>query len=145
MKLFRIRRMLLCVAFSALPLFLAAQNRNISLSVQNQTVAEVLKLIEEKSGYNLFYNESSIDKNRKVNVNAKNKDVLDVLNSIFDGTYVRADIIDGSIVLSVIKKPEPTTSQSNASPNSSVQNISGTVIDSDGVAEIGRASCRERV
>ena len=139
MKLFRIRRMLFCVAFSALPLFLAAQNRNISLSVQNQTVAEVLKLIEEKSGYNLFYNESSIDKNRKVNVNAKNKDVLDVLNSIFDGTYVRADIIDGSIVLSVIKKPEPTTSQSNASPNSSVQNISGTVIDSDGVAVIGAA------
>jgi hypothetical protein len=74
----------LCLlAFSASS---AAQTRTISIQAENQTVASVLKTIEQQSGYTFFYNDAAFDKSRRISISASGKDVLDVVREVFRGS-----------------------------------------------------------
>ena len=117
--------MFLCLlAFSASS---AAQTRTISIQAENQTVASVLKTIEQQSGYTFFYNDAAFDKSRRISISASGKDVLDVVREVFRGTDISASIIEGNIVLS--QQPKAAGEQQKATAGQ----IRGRVVDSDGL------------
>lgn len=121
--------LLLCFAWSA-----HAQQRQLTISATRQPLAEVLKSIETQTGYSIFYNAASFDAAKLVSIKSSDEDVLAVLNRLFDGMGIQANLIDGGIVLStenVQAAPKPQQSVS------SKLQVSGTVVDKDGLPVIG--------
>lgn len=93
------RYLAVLLALLLLPSALMAQTREISLNVKNQSVGQVLKEIEQKSGFTFIYKDNAVDTKRKVSVSATNEDVLDVLKKIFSGTATEAEIVNHNINL----------------------------------------------
>lgn len=116
-----------------------AQNRTISLKVDNQTVSAVLKLIEETSGYTFFYNNTRMDKDRKVSFSVQDKDILKVLETIFDGTSTTASIMGGSIILADSDDKGQSKVAESSAKNDGRQTVTGTVADQAGIPIIGAA------
>ena len=104
---------------------LYAQEVKLSVNLTNVSVSEALNVIEQKADIHFFYNNSLIDMNRKVTVNAENKDIFTVLDMIFKDTNVRYKLVDKDIIL--------TVSKDNAYRGNGIM-ITGTVTDSKGEA-----------
>lgn len=107
-----------------------AQNARISLKVEEETVADVLKEIEEASEFDFFYNNTQIDLNRRVSVSAQNSNIFTVLDEVFAGTKVRYTVLDKKIILST----ELADEQQQQQPGNVVK---GKVIDAMGEPVIG--------
>lgn len=112
-----------------------AQNVRISLKVEEETVADVLKEIEEASEFDFFYNNTQIDLNRRVSVSAQNSDIFTILEDMFAGTKVRYTVLDKKIILST----ELADKQQQQKPDNVVK---GKVVDVMGEPVIG-ASVKE--
>lgn len=104
-----------------------AQNARISLKVEEETVADVLKEIEEASEFDFFYNNTQIDLNRRVSVSAQNSDIFTILEDMFAGTKVRYTVLDKKIILST-----------ELADNQQKKNVvRGKVLDNNGEPVIG--------
>ena len=119
-----------------LPLSLQGQTRKISLKADNQTLAQVMKLIEQQSGFTFVYKDGVVDTSRRVSVNATDEDVLDILKKVFAGTDTEATLVNRNIKLTKKTAPAPTSS-TQAVTQASTQKVSGTVLDSQGVPVVG--------
>lgn len=71
-----------------------AQNARISLNAEAETVANVLKQIEEASDFSFFYNNTLLDLDRLVSISAENEDIFSILDEVFAGTNVRYTVMD---------------------------------------------------
>lgn len=100
-----------------------SQTKILNLDMREATVKEVLKNIEEQSGFHFLYSENLINVERKVDVTIENKKIEQVLNLIFEGTDVDYSILDRFIVLST---PEDVLQQQKT--------VSGKVTDSSGTS-----------
>ena len=56
-----------------------AQSTRINLSMENSTVKEVLKGIESRSEFTFYYNDKVINANKRVTVNAEDKNISEIL------------------------------------------------------------------
>ena len=59
-----------------------AQEHRISVSVKNGTFYDVVSQIERQSEFMFFYKSEEIDGNQRINLNAKNKLVSEILDEI---------------------------------------------------------------
>ena len=84
-----VRTILLCGFLFA---YTDATFAQITLSVKQQPVREVIKEIERISDYRFFYNENSIPMEKRVTVNVKDSDIENVLNLIADQMGISYDI-----------------------------------------------------
>jgi TonB-linked SusC/RagA family outer membrane protein len=100
-----------------------AQKAEVSLNVTNQTVKDVLTLIENQSDFTFFFNHRHVDLDRRVSVFAKNTNVFDVLKQIFSGTNVTCSVLDNKIVLSA---------ENNIAQQNTGKRITGKVVDNFG-------------
>ena len=99
-KVMKIALVLLCLSINAA--FAAgsyAQNTALTINMSEQTVANVLETIENQSDFNFFYNSKLVNVNRKVSVNATNKDVFAILDQLFKGTDVAYKVVDKDVSL----------------------------------------------
>lgn len=76
-----------------------AQNAKLSLHLNNATVRDVLKAIEDQSEFIFFYQDQQIDLNRKVAVAAEDKNVSEILEQLFKGSANVFTIRDRQIVI----------------------------------------------
>ena len=100
----------------------------LSLNMEKATLKEVLLHIEDMSEYSFMYSERFIDVSREVSINAENKDVEDILNSLFAETSVKFEI-EGRII--ILSKSETLGNESSTSRKSRV--ITGRITDSEGI------------
>ena len=107
-----------------LPSVLQAQTRKISINAKNQTVAQVMKEIEQKSGFTFLYKDDAVDTKRRVSVSATDEDVLEILKKVFAGTSTEAEIVNRNINLVKSNKP--------AAQSSRPVRVSGTIRDAAG-------------
>ena len=136
-SLTRLSSFFLLVSIALLiPLTLTAQSRRISIQADNQTVAQVMKLIEQKSGFTFIFKDDVVDTSRKVTVHATDEDVLEILKRVFAGTETEATIVNRNINL--IRKDSPSVDGSapTTAPGPS-RKVSGTVLDTQGQPVIG--------
>ena len=68
---------LVLILLAALPA--AAQNKKITVDLDNVPVREFIKTVESQSGYTFAYNNSEIDLTRRVSVKAADENVVDVV------------------------------------------------------------------
>lgn len=71
-----------------------AQEKTLTVEVQNKTVKEVLDYIEKNSEFIFFYYNKAIDTKRNVSLSVKNKPITVILDQLFKGTDVQYEIKD---------------------------------------------------
>jgi TonB-linked SusC/RagA family outer membrane protein len=110
-----------------------SQQTKFNLKLDDASVKEVFKLIEEKSEFVFFYNEDFVDVNRKVNIDVTDQKVESILDELFKGTKNSYKIYDRQIViLTKSSNDEPSVANlKSIAPQK--REISGTVKDSNGL------------
>ncbi|HEY4786914.1 MAG TPA: STN and carboxypeptidase regulatory-like domain-containing protein, partial [Bacteroidales bacterium] len=76
-----------------------SQSTQVTLSLKNATVEEVLNEIEKKSDYYFLFNQKLVDVSRKVDINTDNKPIKDVLDELFKGQDIEYVVFDRQIIL----------------------------------------------
>ncbi len=112
-----------------------AQDKKVSLSVDNEPIVNVMKKIERATGYVFFYNDNVLDKNRKVTLKVTDESIGNVLGRLFDVTDTSFSIMDGNIVLSAKDGSRPAKAVSGGADQ--LQTVSGRIYDADGLPLIG--------
>lgn len=99
-----------------------SQNARVSLNLKNVSVKDALKAIERSSEFFFIYNNELIDVERKVDIEAKDQKISDILNTLFAGETVAVSVIDKKIILA---PDSPPTQQA-------AKSVAGKVSDTDG-------------
>lgn len=108
---------------------LYSQNTVINLKLENATVEQVIDKIEKETDFSFLFTDKSVDIDWKVSVDARNKNINELLETLFGNTHVQYRIVDKQIILSN-KKLLP------ANANQQKQ-VSGVVVDTNGEPVIG--------
>ena len=117
-----------------------SQNTKLTLDLNNATVKEVIKAIEDQSEYLFFYQEQHVDLNRKVTLQVTNQEVETILNQLFFGTDNIYVINDRQIVIGKAPRKELERQAVRISENMKPvidqpqqKGITGNVTDADGL------------
>jgi len=104
-----------------------SQKTKLSLDMNNATVEDVLKQIEDQSEFFFLFSPKMVDVSRKVNIKLEGNKIDDALNQLFNGTEIAYLVIDRQIVLSTHEQMVPfiTAIQQEIT-------ITGKVTDEDG-------------
>ena len=76
-----------------------SQDTKFDLTVNDQTVRDVLKIIESKSQFTFFYNDDFIDLNNKISLNMNNQSIDDLLSALLINTGVTYKIMEDNFVV----------------------------------------------
>jgi TonB-linked SusC/RagA family outer membrane protein len=106
-----------------------SQSTKMTLQLSDASVKEVLNRIEEKSEFFFLYNSKLVDVDRKVNVDAKNQKIDEILSNLFGNTDVVFTVVDRQIVLTNKSIQTGFMMQSGQQVG---KQISGKVSDSSG-------------
>src|ERR1043165_2660121 len=125
MKLTTIFFLAACMQLSA-----AGYGQRISLSGQNMSLKKVFTEIQKQSGYSFLYFDKDLQNAKNVTIDARNEDLPQVLNQVFENQPLAYTIIEKTIV---VKQKSKTSVQINES-TTEVQtiNVRGTVTDEQG-------------
>ena len=76
-----------------------SQSERISLSVENGTVYDVLKSIEQNSEFKFFYQNEQIDASRSVSIAVKQESIDNILGRLFKNKPVKIQILDDNLIV----------------------------------------------
>ena len=122
---------LVLMLLAALPA--AAQNKKITVDLDNVPVREFIKTVESQSGYTFAYNNSEIDLTRRVSVKAADENVVDVVIRALSAQNLTARMEGSRIVDS--RKPAAARVQTAQPVRGGV--VTGTVKTISGEPVIG--------
>ncbi len=107
-----------------------SQIKKLSLNLKDATVLQVLDEIENQSEFYFLYSGKLVDIDRKVDIDAKNKRIKDILADLFAGKDINCLVMDRQILLS----PKYITERINITRDRQPQEIvvTGKVTDEDG-------------
>ncbi len=127
-KTLLIMKLALClICVSVLSLSGYSQNTRMSLSLENVSVAEVLKKIQQQTDFKFFYNDELINRQGKVTVKAVNKTLEEILDEALASTKLVYRIVDKTIFISEAENLPPSQVEGKAQ-----QKIQGRVTDEKG-------------
>ena len=102
-KLFRIMKttviVLMVFVSQAFALESYSQRTRLSLDLSDVTVREIMNQIEDQSEFYFMYETNTVDVNRRVSIDVKNRLVPDILDELFEGTDVAYRINNRQIAL----------------------------------------------
>jgi TonB-linked SusC/RagA family outer membrane protein len=101
-----------------------SQSKTFSINRENASIRDVLREIEAQSGYFFIYNNEFIDVYRKVNIDAKEQSITDLLDKLFADQHIQYKIENRKIILS------PEAGRGKAVPQQ--KSVTGKVTDSSG-------------
>ncbi|WP_316846856.1 SusC/RagA family TonB-linked outer membrane protein [Pedobacter psychrodurus] len=107
-----------------------AQAQNITLKINQSTFRSVMDKIEQQSGYDFWYNKTTLNENEKISIEVKDRPIKEVLKQLFNPRRLNFELIDKTIFI----RTAPTSKTSN--PNDKTT-ISGTVEDEKGIPIAG--------
>jgi TonB-dependent starch-binding outer membrane protein SusC len=73
--------------------------QNFDLQVKNQSLKEVLKVIENKTTYRFFYNDVVMDLNMAVTLNLSDKNIQQVMNELLNNSEVSYKILNNNLIV----------------------------------------------
>jgi TonB-dependent starch-binding outer membrane protein SusC len=125
-RIMKLTTFLLFVLFFQVSAGVFSQNNGrLSLKAENESVNNILKMIEERTEFRFMYNTSNINVERKVNINCDSKSITEVLDLLFEGTNVKYRTFNSNYVLYADTGNAPESVQQQKS-------VTGKVIDSSG-------------
>ena len=118
--------LLICLffAFQSIAIEALSQNKRLSINQKIMKIEEIIQLIENKTDYYFMYSAKTIDVQRTVDIEAKDKLVPEILDDIFNGTNISYKV-DGRLIALSKKGEESVLGQQQ-------KTVSGKVTDSSG-------------
>src|SRR5690606_17344127 len=101
----------------------------LTLAVENTPVQEVLKSIEEQTGYRFFYNNDEIDITLRVNISLDQVPLKKGLAQLFKKLPYSFSVLDNKVIL---VHPKKEASPAEALRDQNVKEITGSVFDITG-------------
>lgn len=95
-----------------------SQGSKLNVSIKDKTLIEAIRLIEKQSNYRFFFSDNYQDLNSLVTLEAKNKNINEVLSDLLDNKAITYKVMENNIV--VITPDENSIQQ---------QRVSGTIKD----------------
>ncbi|MBK5720355.1 SusC/RagA family TonB-linked outer membrane protein [Dysgonomonas sp. Marseille-P4677] len=117
-----------CICASAYP-----QSTRVSISINNASVEEVFRKLEEKTNYVFLYKNEAVKGKEKVNINVKDKLLTQVLSEVLTPIGLGYTIDDNVIVINSLSERGQLLKQQ---PDNPIK-VTGTVKDSSGEALAG--------
>lgn len=112
-----------------------SQTTKLSLNVQNQSIKEVLYLIENQSDFRFIYESGKIDLDKKVSVQVREQAVEVVLKQLFNSEGINYEITENNLILI---NPSPEQLKVIGQNKSQVRKkVTGFVKDQNGEPIIG--------
>ena len=121
MRIKQVKPLLILLGLSFLSLTGFAQ---VTLSVNKQTIRQIIPQVEKASGYNIFYSNELPDLNTQKSIQVKNASISDVLNQLFDKTSIIYQLKEDKQILLTSK-----TFKQNQEQTGDTKPIKGTVVD----------------
>ena len=107
-----------------------SQEISINLNMNNSTVKEVLKEIENRSDFTFYYNDEAINANKTVSVNVKNSRILDILTTILPNCDFK--VVNKNIIITAkltnSQTNSPVTTQQKKTISGFIQDVNGNPI-----------------
>ena len=100
----------------------------VNLDVQDKSIREVLKTIEQQSQVRFFYSDDLVSMNESIDVKADNKNIIGVLDDIFSKSPLTYKAYDNNLI---VIAPKELLQQ---------KKVTGTVIDKNGSSS-SRGKC----
>ena len=110
-----------------------SQNLRVTVVSSGISTAQVLSEIESQTDYLFVYDVNEVDLGRKVNVDAENRPVSEVLDEVFEGTDV-VYAMEGKNIMLMRRNKKETLGAGQQKAGHTVQ---GIVMDADGEPIIG--------
>ncbi|MDP4184624.1 MAG: TonB-dependent receptor [Bacteroidota bacterium] len=107
-----------------------SQQAKFNLNMKGANLRSVFQKIEEQSEFIILFNEKTIDINRKVDVNVKNKSIEVLLSQLFEGNKNAYKIYNRQIVILPGKVSTPTERNTLPLQQPQKKKIKGSVKDS---------------
>lgn len=104
-------------------------NQKISITVQNVSIKELIKVIESKTTYTVVYRDALVDDKKDISINEENKPLIDVLKSSLSTKGLQVVFNNNTIVITK-KNAEPQITNKT-------KIVSGVVLDEKGLPVIG--------
>lgn len=115
-----------------------AEQATFTIKTNNQTLKEVLDIVEKQSEFIFLYRKNDIDLNKKVQIDLSNGSVQEVLDILFKDEQITYTIKDRQIVLHKNEKTLAANASATAgSVTQQTTTVQGTVVDSTGEPLIG--------
>lgn len=126
LKIMKVTVFLMLIGIMHVSANVYSQTAKFSMNLKQVAVIDVLKTIEAQSEFRIAYNNADFDVARKVNINADNAEVEQILKEILYGTGLKYSILDRHIIISA--------EGSNALAGAQQKNVtvSGKVTDDSG-------------
>ncbi|MGQ7868816.1 SusC/RagA family TonB-linked outer membrane protein [Sunxiuqinia sp. sy24] len=90
---------ILLITFVHVSASVYSQQPKLNVSCKNGTVREVLRDLEDQSGYFFMYRNEEIDTDRKVNIEIQEQSIEEVLSQLFNNANVSYEIHNRQIIL----------------------------------------------
>jgi len=104
--------------------------QRISVSGQNLSLKKVFTEIQKQTGYSFFYSDKDLEGANKVSIDARNAELTQVLNQVFEGQPLTYTIIEKTVVIK-----EKNTYTKISRPNTEISpviDVSGIVSNETG-------------
>ena len=95
----RISLLLLTIGLLQLHASVYSQNTRLDLNVKNQSLREVFKEIESKSQFRFFFSDNLLLLDQKVQVNAENSNVEQILDKLLVNTEYSYKVMENSLIV----------------------------------------------
>jgi TonB-linked SusC/RagA family outer membrane protein len=76
----------------------------VTLNVQNESIRDVFKEIENQSPYRFFYNEAFADLNKRININVDDKDINSTMDELLLMSDMAYKVLDNNLVVIAPRK-----------------------------------------
>lgn len=97
-----------------------AQQNEIQINVKDKPLTEVLKMIQQQSGYNILYSNELVKNTKTVDITVNSKDISVIMKACLESTSLDFEIENGTIII----KTQQAIPQAL-----STRKVKGTVID----------------
>lgn len=112
-----------------------AQEKKISISVKNEKLETVLRMVEKQTNYLFFYDSDEINKQQRITINQTNSSLKDVLDAVASKTNLSYTIKGRHIILA--KKPNVSSANKDGRASGSEKKITGIVKDEADLPVVG--------
>ena len=126
----------LLATFLALSMEASAKASMVTMTLRNVTVKDAIVDLQKNTGYSVVIYAKDVDMNRRVNVEARNEKVANVVGKILAGQNVSYEINGKTIVVSQ-PKGVPSESARTQKGDDKKQRVKGNVVDEQGQPIIG--------
>lgn len=109
----------LLLVFSTQATVISAQQIEVSLNLKNKQLTEILKSVQQQSGYNILFSNELVKNVKPLDVSIRSNDIREVMKACLQNSELDYEIQHQTIIIKARK----------ANPPQAVQKIKGIVVD----------------